>query len=148
MAVQGQTEFQGNTYTVVHNGNTIPGVLDVKVVQTGGGKAEPIDVTTNADSVYTYIADALGAKTDGKVTVTITCQLSSVYEATAVQAIALNTSAATVITFQPATSLGNVFTDALELTSRTTTIPLKAMCPVVLVFEANGSGAWTAPVVA
>ena len=56
-----QTEFVGNTYTVVHGTYTLEGILDVKLVQTGGPEPEQIDVTVRG-TVYTYMPDPLGAK--------------------------------------------------------------------------------------
>jgi len=141
-----QTEFQGNTYTVVHGAFTLEGILDVKLVQTGGPEPEQLDVTVYGDAAYTYIPDALGPKGEGKVKLTVIVQASTAaYADSKATKIPMNTPAATVWAMQPGTANTNEFTDTLELTERTTEIMYDALATTTLVFEANGVGAWDSP---
>ncbi len=141
-----QTEITGVTYTVVHGAYTLEGILSVNLTQTGGPEVENLDVTVYGDSVYTYLAHPLGAKGQPKVKLTVVVQASTAaYADSKATKIPFNTPASTVWEMQPATTLTNVFTDSLELTERTTEIPFDAIATTTLVFEANGSGAWSAP---
>lgn len=141
-----QTEFVGNTYTVVHGAYTLEGILDVKLTQTGGPEPEQFDATVSGDTAYTYIPDPLGAKGEGKVKLTVIVQASTAaYADSKATKIPPNTPATTVWAMQPGTANANEFTDSMELTERTTVIPLDAIATTTLVFEANGVGAWDSP---
>lgn len=145
-----QTEFVGTTYTVVHGAFTLEGILDVKIVQTGGPEPEGLDITRFGHTAYTYMADPLGTKGTASVTLTVVCQDStqSVDDST-MTGIPFNTPASTVVAFQPGTANANEWTHAtLELTKRVTEIPFKGneIAKVTLTFEANGAGTWDSPV--
>lgn len=144
-----QTEFVGNTYTVTHGVIALEGILDVKLVQTGGAEPEGLDVTRFGHTAYTYIADPLGSKGAPSCTVTVTCQDStqSIDDSKAT-AVALNTAATLTIAWQPGTANANEWVHtAMELTKRVTEIPFKgnSVATVVLTFEGNGAGTWDSP---
>lgn len=141
-----QTEFVGTTYTVVHGSYTLEGILDVKSTQTGGPEPEQKETTTAGDSFYTYIPDPLGSKGQPKIKLTVVCQASlNAYADNKATKIPFNTAVTTTWAMQPATANANELTATLELTERTTEIPLDALATTTLVFEANGAGAWDSP---
>lgn len=145
----GQTEYVGNTYTVVHGTYTLEGVLDVKISVKGAPDTEQKDITRSGHTAYTFIADPLGPKGLAVSTLTVICQASTASFADNKAAkIPLNTPASTVVTSEPGTANTNEWTHAtLELTKRVTAIPFKGknLATVTLTFEANGAGTWDSP---
>lgn len=141
-----QTEITGVTYTVVHGTFALEGILDVKLTQTGGPEVEQLDVTVFGDDHYEFIPHPLGAKGAPKVKLTVVVQSSwNSFNDLQATAIPFNTDALTTWCMQPGTANTNTFVDTMQLTERTTEIPFAALATTTLVFEANGTGAWSSP---
>jgi hypothetical protein len=143
------TPFVGSTYTVVHGTYTLQGIRDVKLVQKGGPAPEAKDITASQVAVYTYIPDPLGSKGAGTVTLTVTCEDSTISYGTdnAAHKVPLNTPVnLTTVDWQPLTVNANQWSHtSLELTGRVTDIPYDALATVTLTFEGNGVGTWDSP---
>lgn len=143
-----QTEFAGLNQTLSWNAVALEGVRKVTLVETDGPATEQLDATTCTDSVYTFIADPLGAKGTPTVTVTVELQDSTASYADSKQTkFAFNSKQALIWAMQPATGTANQYDHAaLELTERTTEITWTepyAIC--TLVFEGTALGTWSGP---
>jgi len=146
-----QTEFTGRLAEVTFDPGsgvlTLLGLLGGTINETGKNAAEQLDVTTDGDTAYTYLADPLGAKGAPKATVTIQLQDSTqgVDDAGA-PTIPLNDTGTLVVDMAKGTTNANTYTHtAMQLVQRVTTIPLDKLATCELTFEANSLGAWTSP---
>jgi hypothetical protein len=57
-----QTEYTGADMTFTYDSELLGGLLKVAIDEQNAPAPEPLDVTTDTDTVYTYLADPLGAR--------------------------------------------------------------------------------------
>ena len=142
------TPFTGKNMTFTFDSVKLEKVKKVDLTETGGPDAEQMETTAAPDTERQFIADPLGSKgrPTASIAVSTWASLHSYGDGKG-SAIALNDPATAVFDQALGTANANTYThSALELTARTTEGAWDEFATQDLTFEANGLGAWTAPV--
>lgn len=139
------TNYQSKDQTFTFAAISLTGIQQTAYNGTGKPRTEYKDTTKAGDSAYTEVADELGGKGTPKTSLVVTVQQSKLdVTETGILTVAMGTSGA-VVFYPDGNVLGNdKFAATLRLQQRNTTLLVDGITEMVLTFEENTAGTWSA----